>query len=176
MTSELSTHLSEEAIDDVLIGMNSAHADAHLAGCLECRDQLEEFRTEVQWFNQASLAWSEARSATIPRPAARLKVRPAIVALAGWALVAVVLLAIGLSVWNHSDEWNDRPSAQHAAAPAAVATPAPQDSEEQIAQDNDLLQSIDAALNAVEESPVREYRLSHRPHSHPKARPELRNR
>jgi hypothetical protein len=47
----------------------------------------------------------------------------------------------------------------------------PVDSEAQIAQDNQLLQAIDAAISPDEESPIDEYNLSARPHSHLKAHP-----
>jgi hypothetical protein len=51
----------------------------------------------------------------------------------------------------------------------------PEDSEAQIAQDNDLLRSVNAALSTAEASPVREYHLSDGPHSPLRTRPEARN-
>ena len=71
MTPSLSNHLSEEALDDVLIGLGSAESEAHLAVCPECRAEVETFRGDVALFNAASVAWSESR-----RPQPRL---PAIV-------------------------------------------------------------------------------------------------
>lgn len=167
MTQPHSAHLSEEALDDVLIGLGSPESDAHLAECEVCRGQLEEFRTGVRVFNQASLAWSEARPMRSPLSPARSKVHPAVFAPAGWAFAAVVLLVtIGVPVWNH----DHRTSPSNGTAPAAAV----EDSPTQIAQDNDLLRSVDEALNASEASPINEYHLSDGPLLHRKARPELR--
>lgn len=176
MTTQLSAHLSDEALNDVLIGLSSTAADAHLAVCPHCRGQLDVFRSEMQLFNQTSLAWGEARSAKTARPATIPKVRKAILAPAGLAIAAMILLAIGLPVWNH----HHRSTRDYAVAPA----PAQQDSAEQIAQDNELLRSVDMALSTNEESPISEYYLSGKPRPHPKtrtdeshkARPESRKR
>jgi len=101
MTPELSTHLSEEAMDDVLIGLASPESDAHLAACSLCRSQLQEFRSAMQVFNQTSLAWSEDRSKAFHHSSAKPKIRPAIFVPLSWAMVAAVLLAIGFPMWNH---------------------------------------------------------------------------
>jgi hypothetical protein len=37
MKSNFNAHLTEEALDDVLIGMGSEEAALHLAACPECR-------------------------------------------------------------------------------------------------------------------------------------------
>jgi predicted anti-sigma-YlaC factor YlaD len=168
MTRELSAHLSEEAIHDVLIGLSSPESDAHLAVCSICRSQVKEFHSEVDLFNRASLAWSEARPSTTLRSAARPRVRSILFAPFGWALAAMALLAIGVPVWNH----HHRPSLNSASAPVS----AQEDSEAQIAQDNELLRSVDMALNENEEPPISEYHLSDGPYPRLKARPELRNR
>ena len=167
MTQPRSAHLSEEALDDVLIGLGSPESDAHLAECEVCRGQLEEFRSGMRVFNQASLAWSEARPMRSLRSLVRSKVRPGVFAPAGWALAAAVLLMmIGVPVWRH----DHRTALIKSTAPAA----ANEDSPAQIAQDNDLLRSVDEALNTSEASPISEYHLSDGPQPHRKARPELR--
>ncbi|MDR3727338.1 MAG: hypothetical protein P4K86_09880 [Terracidiphilus sp.] len=166
MTQPWSAHLSEEALDDVLIGLGSPESDAHLAECEACRSQLEQFRSGMRNFNQASLAWSDARPLkSLP---ARSKVRQAAFAPVGWAFAtAVLLLIIGVPVWRHD----------HRIAPSNGTVPAVtiEDSPAQIAQDNDLLRSVDEALNSSEASPISEYHLSDGPQLHRKARPELRN-
>lgn len=162
MTTELSAHLSEEAMNDVLIGLSSPETDTHLAVCQDCRRQLDVFRSEMQLFNRTSLAWSAAWSAATPHPVPAPRAGKTVFAPVGWALAAVVLLAIGLPVWNHHQRFTQN----YAAAPAS----AQQDSSEQIAQDNELLRSVDIALNTNEESPISEYYLSARPRPHPKAR------
>jgi len=168
---EPATHLSEEAMNDVLIGLASPESDAHLAVCAECCEQVQGFRSEMQMFNRTSLAWSEAQ----PMPALRLKpestkpesrIRRIAFAPAVWALAVIVLLAAGVQGWNHR-----RGSHQNAVS-APASTPA--DSEEQIAQDNQLLHSVDIALSEGDEPPIRGYHLSEGPHSSLKVRSELR--
>jgi hypothetical protein len=176
MTIELSAHLSEEAMNDVLIGLGSPESNAHLAACPACRNQMQEFQSDMRLFNQTSLAWSETRSATMPLPAPAQKSRIGIFAPVGLALAAALLVAIGLLAWNH----NPRSTQNFAAAP----TPSQQDYEGQIAADNELMRSVDMALNAGEESPISEYRIVERPHPRlktrpdhgPAVKPELRNR
>ena len=176
MTIELSAHLSEEAMNDVLIGLGSPESEAHLAACPACRTQIEVFRSEMQLFNQTSLAWSQTRSAAIPGPAISQKERIRLFVPVGLALAAALLMAIGLLVWNHNPGANQK----YAVAP----TPSQQDYEAQIASDNELMRSVDMALNAGEESPVSEYRIVERPQPRlktspnhgPAVRPELRNR
>ena len=167
MTTELLNHLTEEALDDALIGLGSSESEAHLAACAACRARVEEFRSNIEAFNQTTLAWSEARPVTSLQGATRPAHLP-MFALVGWALAAVVLLVLGVSVWNH-----DQRTASHAGV-AFVALP--EDSEAQIAQDDQLLRQVDVALSAGEVSPIEEYHLSESPHPRLKVRKELRNR
>jgi hypothetical protein len=159
-------HLSEEDLNDVLIGLGSPESDAHLVVCNECRDQVEHFRSEVEMFKQTSLAWSEARSLSIPR-ISRPKATPAILNPVAWAAAAALLLMIGIPVWNN----DHRAASDQGTAQVQM----PSDSEAQIAQDNALLQSVDAVLSAGETSPINEYDLSAGPASRVDAQSELRN-
>jgi hypothetical protein len=168
MKKELSAHLSEEALDDALIGLSSPETEAHLALCGACRGQLESFHTEMQLFNQTSMAWSEARPARPFPVVSHKKLSHAYYAPLGWALAATVFLAIGVPVWNHDRHVSPKYNAESVSAP--------QDTEAQIAQDNDLMRSVDAALSAQETSPLNEYNLSKRSQTRETSRPELRNR
>jgi len=165
MTPAESAHLTEEAVNDALIGLSTPEANAHLAVCQPCCDRLEKFRSTVTMFNQASLAWSEDRPAPNPRIVGP-KARPAWFAPASWALAAAILLAIGVPVWRHEGRISQIRDAASASA----------ESEAQIAADNDLLRSVDAVLSENEASPLNEYQLQDRPQPRQKARPELRNR
>ncbi len=170
MTRNEQAHLSEEAMDDLLIGLGSAESRAHLALCAECGSRVKEFHAGVEAFNQASLAWSEARPYARRQAAPRQAVPPWSAHWGGvwqWsgALAAMLLLAIGISIWSH------HPSSQNQ---AALPTPAQADSEAQIAQDNDLLRSVNVALQEGEEPPVNAYNLMEAPHPRLRARPELR--
>jgi hypothetical protein len=82
-------------------------------------------------------------------------------------MVAAVLLAIGFPMWNHHYL-----SRNYAPGPAST----PENSEAQIAQDNELLQSVNLALNESDVPQINMYDLSDGPHPQLKVRPELRNR
>jgi hypothetical protein len=169
MKKELSAHLSEEALDDALIGLSSPETEAHLALCGVCRSQLESFHTEMQLFNETSMAWCEARPARpFPAVSRSKKLSHAYYAPLGWAMAATVFLAIGVPIWNHDRHTSPKYDA------ASVSMP--QDTEAQIAQDNELMRSVDAAISTQEASPLSEYKPSKRPQTHETSRSESRNR
>src|ERR1700756_3927132 len=98
MTPKSTNHLSQEALDYVLIGLGSAESHAHLAVCFECRAQVETLRGDMSLFNAASIAWSQSRP-QVPlrkRPAPRV---PA--AMVGWAASAVAMAAMVFGIWHH---------------------------------------------------------------------------
>jgi hypothetical protein len=169
MTTNNPAHLSEEAFDDVLIGLGSPESAAHLATCELCRSRMDRFRANIQAFNQASLAWSEARpvqqkTATAYKPWFRFAMQTPLIA----ALAATILIAIGLPVWHsHRDSIKDQMSSP------VVTT---EDSPTQIEQDNELMRSVNSVISETEESPYHVYRLSERPHSGIMQEPESRNR
>src|SRR5947209_14106483 len=143
MTPASTIHLSEESLDDVLIGLGSENSRAHLAVCPECRAHVETFRGDVALFNSASMTWSESR-----RPQSRLsevhtgRLRAAFLA---WTAVAAALAVMAFGIWHH----------RSSAAPnqANTVQSRPLDSEAQIAQDNQLLQAVNAAISPDEASP-----------------------
>jgi len=164
MRPGLSTHLSEEALDDVLIGLGSPESEAHAASCPECRAKLDAFRSEMWLLNSASMAWSESRvprKTETRRHGARIRV-----AFVSWAAVAAALVVMAVALWQH------RPLAAPSRANAVESQAV--DSEAQIVQDNQLLQAVNAAISPDEVSPIDEYKISERPHLHAKAHPKMR--
>jgi len=165
MTPEARMHLSEEALDDVLIGLGSPESHAHLAGCAECRSQVEAFRGDIQLFNDASRAWSESRPATqrISAPR-RTHTR---VAFASWAVVCTALVLMAVALWHRPAPVTNQ----------AIVQPQAADSEAQIAQDNQLLQAVNAAISPDEESLIDEYNIRvQSPPSHARRHSKLRLR
>ena len=150
MTRPAENHLTEEALDDILIGLGSPASHAHLEQCPECCARVDAFRFSIDSLNQASLAWVKAqpvRTASAPAPRRPIFARPI---FAVWAVAALLLAAAGPSAW-------------HLIAPRTVQAPATigvEDSDAQIAEDNELLRAVDAALTPDEKSVVDEYQLN----------------
>jgi anti-sigma factor RsiW len=166
MTPAWSNHLSEEALDDVLIGLGSAESEAHLALCPECRTQVETFRGDVALFNAASTAWSERRH---PQPRHRERSGAGMrIAFASWAAAAAALMIMAFGIWHH------RPGPPQ--NQAISVQPQVVDTEAQIAQDNQLLQAVNAAISPDEESPIDEYKILESPKTHREAHSKKRTK
>lgn len=163
MIPESMNHLSDEVLDDILIGLGSSAAESHLAECPLCRGKVEDFRSGLDKFNQTTLAWSEARSNAMGQVQIRRRLLrfPFIM---GWALAAAVLLTIAIPVWRgDGHSWSN---------PNIAKVAPPQDSQTQIAEDNELLKAVNSAIDQDDESLNNEYQLLERPHPRLKTRPE----
>ena len=163
MTRDMGNHLSEEALNDVLIGIAPAEAEAHLARCWECRAKVEEFTGDVRLFNAATMAWSEAQTGRMPVMANVTPVRRMPFALAGSAAASILAIVVAVSV-GHREGWFAPPSNPN----SAVVLP---DSQAQIAQDNALMEAVSAAISPQEASPIDEYGLSNSHSKRGKAHP-----
>ncbi len=167
-------HLTEDQLDDALIGDRAAEAREHLQGCTACAERLAAAKMPLASFKAVSTAWSERRSATMPavvpqraRPGARGR-------LAGWSAVlsATLALAIALPVMLHqgrgpavegahgSGQLTQAAQAEAPVQPDAVAhstqaASAPEaGADEQISQDNAMLRDVSRELNASSQSPT----------------------
>ncbi len=168
-------HLSEEQIDDALMGDLAAESAAHLEGCPACAERLAEAKMPLASFKAVSTAWSERRSATLPAVVPKRGGLGARGRLAGWsvALSAALAVAIAVPVMLHqgrgaaiegthgSGQMAQVEPAGAAGEPAAaVASSAKAASareavaDEQISQDNAMLQDVSRELNASGQSPA----------------------
>jgi len=174
-----SAHLSEEALDDLLIGLGSSESKVHVSVCEVCRGRVERFQSNLETFHQASLAWTEARPVpeSMTRSVAKLRAKnksrsgSKVFAPLGWAMAVALLLVLGLQVWNvqgHKSATND-----------VSFSSEPGDTESQIVQDNQLLESVHAALVETDVSTVTLYGLEREardePVAHRRHRSEVRN-
>jgi hypothetical protein len=144
-----SPHLSEEEIDDALIGAGAIGTQHHLETCPECRLKLDQFQTGIRQFNETLLAYSEARNSR--RVTAFQKTgfrfpKPAIGILAA-ALVLLIASAPRISRLFHSPDHSISVESDYV------------DSQEQIAQDNELMSNVEAAINPDEASIVDQFQL-----------------
>lgn len=148
MNRKLHQHLSEEAFNDLLIGLSEPAAENHLATCEECRARLAAFRSDIALFNQATLAWSKSKAAAMPPMRRRARFIPS--HPLAWSAAAVVLLVAGAAGWNY----------QHISVlPTTPAQPAAAefaDSPDQIAEDNQLLRNV---YDALDDEPVNDFSL-----------------
>lgn len=157
-TTNFSGHLTDDQIDDYLIGDPSGEAAEHLERCLDCMARVQQIDSAISSFKTASLAWSERRSATMPlRPAqpAGWSGRRAW-SFAGSSAVAAALV-IGLLVpvmrhAGHADVAAVKEQPMMMASTGAVSSTLP--GEEQIKQDNQMLREIDQALETGSETPA----------------------
>jgi hypothetical protein len=165
-------HLTDDQIDDLLIGDAAADSVAHMESCSHCAVRLAAAQSPIASFNAASLAWGQRRSATLPLQlrqsprgvlaGSRLRVAAAAV---GTTAAAVFALALALPMLHHGSAAETAHQANPQAASAqteavavadtlpAVAATQSQTSEDQIARDNRLLQAIDREL-ATSETPA----------------------
>ncbi len=172
MTRELSAHLSEEALNDVLIGMGSDESEIHLAVCAACRARVDEFHSDMDAFNRSSLASSEFASRQSPHPIVpRPRSQSLRVLSFGMAAAAALFLAMTTSLWHKTDHKIDQGSTNQVSFnQGAPHVDVPEDTEAQIAQDNELLKAVNAAISPEDESPFSEYHLLGRPQPHRKVR------
>ncbi len=157
-------HLTEDQIDDALIGDLSAEGMAHLSSCDECRLRLADAEAPLASFNVVSLAWSERRSATLPRPDRSSEA--AWLPKALWGATVAALLAVGITVplVRHGRQDESSVLRSETAGPTLLAASGPMENpvavrDEQIARDNQMLENIDRELATPAASPVREYGL-----------------
>lgn len=165
MTPASMNHLTQEALDDVLIGLGTAEAHAHLAVCSQCRAQVETFRGDIGLFNSASMAWSLSRG-QVPVRERRVTRVPA--TIVGWALSGAAMVAMVFGIWHH------RTPAYSNQGTSTLSQPV--DSEAQIVTDNQLLQAVNAAISTDEASPIEEYKILESPHMYLRAHSKKRTK
>jgi hypothetical protein len=136
------SHLSEDDLDEVLLGFAAPAASAHAASCPDCQARLDSFRGQLAAFNQASSDWSVARSNTISRDLAghrtALRLTPATL----WYSTAAAVLAVAFSISTGLHRESVSLQSARAAQSEVVAEVAPDQGE--LASDNAMLAAIDS--------------------------------
>jgi len=142
-----SPHLNDDQFADCLLGSktNSAQA-AHLLECPGCREELELFRSSVENFNSMSLVWSEKRSATSPTCVVS-KGSSGWVSNWAWSMAIVMLLSVGTSLHTRNE-------ANQASSTVQTSAPNNQNSEAEIAKDNELMKAVNREISRKEPFPL----------------------
>jgi hypothetical protein len=136
-----SMHLTDEQLEDMLIGDATPAVAAHLSGCAPCTQRLAELEQPIAGFRAVSLAWSERRSATLPLRDPS-ESTPSLARRYGWAAAMAAALAITVTVATHHREGGPDTAVATVAAPQAEAR-----RQQQIAADNQMLAAIDHELD-----------------------------
>jgi hypothetical protein len=167
----MKTHLTEEQIDDHLIGGLDGEAAAHLAVCPACSGRVALAAAPIAEFSAVAQAWSERRSATLPHYAPLAVSQPVYRQFAA-AAAALALLSVTLGTHllrNQAHDAGQHAATQSAAAAGVAAQPLVQlassgptdvmparerSLSDRISRDNQMLQAVDTALDPAAEGPA----------------------
>ena len=139
----MNTHLTSEELTDLLLGVHTYSMDSHLRVCSDCRRELEQMQESIQSFRSASHAWSEKARASESRKLQLHSVRkPGIVRPWMFAVAAVALLVLVFGIYRMKQPQSEQAHSV-TVTPASVAADL---SQEQLAQDNELLSQINAEI------------------------------
>lgn len=137
--NQQTTHLSEEDFCDLLTGdAVLPDAETHLAACAPCRREFEEVRAATDAFNRLTLAWAQLEAPRRVHPPSRfsrfLGGRPAWgLGVAATVATCTVAMVLGAPAGRLT---------QPMATPMAASSP----SVSELAQDDQLMQSINQEL------------------------------
>jgi hypothetical protein len=170
-------HLTQDQIDDHLIGDLALAPAAHLAACTLCAERVAAARSPISSFQQVSTAWSERRSATLPIPIPAQQA-PVWQRHMAWA-TATLSMALGFAFINATHQFSilNAPEREPIASTSAQLTPVQQPAlfpptpvltetasiavppravhfATRISADNQMLQNIDASLDPSTDSPA----------------------
>jgi hypothetical protein len=173
-------HLTEDQIDEALLGDLNASPAAHLKSCAVCTARLAAAEMPLASFKAVSLAWSERHSATMP---AVMPLRPGMGArgrLLAWSAALSVMMAAGVAVpvllhqdrtpstGDHAKQLLIPATAQATVVEASTPSEPPENpvalnrarsvregvSQDKISQDNAMLRDIDRELDASTATPA----------------------
>jgi len=148
------SHLSEDHLDEILLGIASPESSAHLAACGLCSERLAAFhvelKTQMSAFNQASMAWSEAHSNTISRDLTRHKVTPRLTLPKVWSAAAAMVLVATLGLHVSLDRRSAALEASNSKASQTISNTSdaihPEHDQYELASDNAMLAAIDSEM------------------------------
>jgi len=141
--SPLMNHLSEDQINDALIGELSDEVRLHLAACALCQAEVEPFQATLVSFNQATAAWSEAKSNTLNRDLSGVRPAHRFAPAALWSCASALVVAAAIIFGSgHRHDSASAPAGLVADNSAAARA-------SEIAADNAMLGAIDSELQVA---------------------------
>lgn len=151
---KVQAHLTEDELDEVLMEVAAPAVRLHAESCAACGQRVEEFRESMAMFNQATLAWSEARSNSLPQETAKAGDRGLRLGnwrwsqgwtYAGVAVAGLVMLAAG-AVHERAATTGKQPASAQGADYYSSR-------QQEISNDNAMLSAISAELYQPEAIP-----------------------
>jgi hypothetical protein len=131
-------HLTDEQFANILAGDHSdMRAGLHVESCAKCQRELAAFGTAVSDLNYASLRWAEQRASRIEVPSRWVLNWNS---MPSWGATLAGVLMFGVALGAHM-QFNQQNAV---VARPSHTTPAPSDDE--LAQDNNLMLSINHEL------------------------------
>ena len=148
------SHLSDDDLDEILLGIAAAEATSHLTDCNVCAERFDTFQAELKSqmaaFNEASLAWSEARSKSISRDLTHHKATSRLTLPKMWSAAVATVLVAALGLHAKLDRRPASLEASNATASETVSGSSdaihPKHDQYELASDNAMLAAIDSEM------------------------------
>ena len=172
MTPLNQQHLTDDQFSEYLSGTRVSPAtEAHVASCESCLAEVGLFLNSVDDFSAAAFDWSKSQPVISPRTKLSRQ-RHSMQTPLRWALATALLVAVSVPVIVHEE--HGRSASGSSLDAQGGENPA------QIAQDNNLLLSVNVALGTTDPSPFQEYGIANGPQntnesSRPGSRPDSRS-
>jgi anti-sigma-K factor RskA len=146
--------LTDEQFADLLADRPSSGTLARLHEDADTELELAELKSALHSYRAETLVWAERRAATAPSlaPAARRRARWT--AVPQWSLAALAVATVAVGIGHYSGRSTDAAAGNATAIMAASGPVAGASAVADMASDNELLSSIDAALSYAGTSPV----------------------
>ncbi len=150
----MSAHLTHEELTDTLLGISSLTVNAHLLNCPVCANEVDQLKSSIAGFRQATRAWSES-APTAGRISSALP--PKKLWTAAWVLVAtMILFAAGFIFYLRDYEARKQAESAQVALPAAPL----EGSAAQIAKDNELMSQVYSEISEGVPAPMQPLQIS----------------
>ena len=150
--------LTDEQMADLLAGRPSAETLTHLHDDEQAQVELDGLKSALQSYRAETLDWAERRSAAAPSLAAAARRQARWFAVPQWSLAAIAVAAVAAGV-GHMFVGVPEDAAGNKAAVVTADVAEARASSTDMASDDELLTSIDAALSNARTSPVEELGL-----------------
>jgi negative regulator of sigma E activity len=137
--------LTDEQFSELLAGRPSGETLANLHAGDESELELNDLKSALQSYRSETLAWAERRASAAPSLARIARRSRMWAAMPQWSLAAVAVVTVAVGVVHFSG--NDGDEVASTASVAIASQTGVKSSAEDIALDNELLSSIDAALS-----------------------------